>query len=97
MPRYDYNCSECGGVFEATHSMSDEPVKQCELCGNSSVKRLISAPMLNTIKSGSPTGAKYEKMADKEVQNMEDEPIAEMEKDEEMAQTLRIMRSGAID
>lgn len=40
MPTYEYECRDCGHNFELTQSMSDEPIKDCPLCGKS-VRRLI--------------------------------------------------------
>ena len=40
MPTYDYECSECNHTFEAFHSMSADPLKECPECGGS-VKRLL--------------------------------------------------------
>ena len=97
MPRYDYRCLECNGIFEATHGMSDAPVSTCELCGGESVQRLISPPMLNTIKSGSPTGAMYEKLSKKEIMDKEGAPLAEMEQQEGMAEKMAIMYGGKLD
>ena len=31
MPRYSYRCDNCGGVFEAHHSMSED-LEDCALC-----------------------------------------------------------------
>ncbi|MBN1499120.1 MAG: hypothetical protein JW982_03115 [Spirochaetes bacterium] len=41
MPTYDYECNECGHVFEVFQTMSAEPVSVCEKC-NGTVRRLIS-------------------------------------------------------
>ena len=97
MPRYDYRCRECDQTFEATHSMSAGTLKKCRICGGDGVERLISPPMINTIKSGSPTGAKYEKLSKKEIIDMEGPPIAAMEEQEGMAEKLAIMYGGALD
>lgn len=40
MPTYEYECKNCGHVFEAFQAMSDEPLKNCPKCGKS-VRRLI--------------------------------------------------------
>lgn len=40
MPNYDYECQECGHIFEAFQSISAEPLTECEKCGGP-VKRLI--------------------------------------------------------
>lgn len=41
MPVYEYECLECGKVFEEFQSFSDKPVSQCPFC-KGKVKRLIS-------------------------------------------------------
>ena len=43
MPTYDYKCDSCGHVFEAFHSMKDEPLKKCPECGKETLRRLIGA------------------------------------------------------
>ncbi|MBN2051024.1 MAG: zinc ribbon domain-containing protein [Spirochaetales bacterium] len=40
MPTYDYECLECGHVFEQFQKMSDPPLTECPACGGS-VRRLI--------------------------------------------------------
>ena len=40
MPTYDYECSQCGRVFEVFQNMSDDPIESCEHCGGP-VRRLI--------------------------------------------------------
>lgn len=40
MPTYDYECTKCGYVFEASQKMSDAPLEKCPKC-NAAVKRLI--------------------------------------------------------
>lgn len=42
MPTYDYKCSGCGEEFEYFHSISDNPIKKCPVCGKNKVVRLIS-------------------------------------------------------
>jgi putative FmdB family regulatory protein len=96
MPRYDYRCQQCVGTFEATHSMSSSQ-DECGLCGGGPVQRLISAPMINSVKSSSPTGAMYEKMSKKEIIDKEAEPLAAMEQQEGMAEKLAIMYGGKLD
>ena len=77
--------------------MSDGPIKGCVLCGAEPVQKLISQPMINIIKSGSPTGARYEKMSKKEIIDMEAKPLAAMEQQEGMAEKLAIMYGGKLD
>ena len=97
MPRYDYRCFECDRIFETTHGMNADPLKECVLCGSGSVQKCISAPMINSLKSSSPTGAKYERLSKKEIIDMEAEPLAAMEQQEGMAEKLAIMYGGYID
>ncbi len=40
MPTYEYRCLSCEHQFERFQRMSDEPVKECEVCGQP-VKRLL--------------------------------------------------------
>jgi putative FmdB family regulatory protein len=97
MPKYDYRCGACNWVFEATHGMTAPPPQSCVYCTAESPTRLFSAPMINSIKSGSPTGAKYEKMSKKEIIDLEAKPLAEMEQQEGMAEKLAIMYGGKLD
>ncbi len=41
MPIYEYQCRECGNVFEELQSMSDQSLCRCPSC-DGPVKRLIS-------------------------------------------------------
>ena len=40
MPTYDYECRECGKVFEKFHAMSAKPRVKCPKCG-AGCKKLI--------------------------------------------------------
>ncbi len=40
MPTYEYRCVSCEHQFERFQRMSDEPVKECEVCGEP-VRRLL--------------------------------------------------------
>jgi len=44
MPIFDYECSECGHVFEAMQKISDPVLTDCPECGKSALKKLVSAP-----------------------------------------------------
>ena len=57
----------------------------------------VPLPRVNSIKSGSPTGAKYEKLSKKNIIDLEAPPLAEMEKQEEMAEKMAIMYGGKLD
>ncbi len=43
MPIYEYRCNDCGHEMEAIQKMSDDPMKNCPICKESSLKKLISA------------------------------------------------------
>ena len=40
MPTYEYNCEECGIIFERFQHFSEEPVRTCPECGGK-VRRVI--------------------------------------------------------
>ena len=40
MPTYEYRCLSCEHQFERFQRMSDDPVKECEVCGEP-VRRLL--------------------------------------------------------
>jgi putative FmdB family regulatory protein len=44
MPIYEYQCGECGHVFDALQKMSDEPLTDCPDCGQPELRKLMSAP-----------------------------------------------------
>ncbi|MBM4391532.1 MAG: zinc ribbon domain-containing protein [Deltaproteobacteria bacterium] len=42
MPIYEYQCPDCGHLFEVLQKFSDEPVSTCPKCSLGNVKKLIS-------------------------------------------------------
>ncbi|MEJ2138089.1 MAG: zinc ribbon domain-containing protein [Gammaproteobacteria bacterium] len=44
MPIYEYECRECGHVFDALQKMSDAPLTDCPDCGQPKLRKLLSAP-----------------------------------------------------
>ena len=52
MPIYEYQCDNCGGVFEAIQKFSDDPLTECRLCGHEGVRKLLSAPAFRLKGSG---------------------------------------------
>jgi putative FmdB family regulatory protein len=44
MPIYEYRCKSCGHALDALQKLSDEPLRECPVCGKSALRRLISAP-----------------------------------------------------
>ena len=43
MPIYEYRCEECGHELEALQKMSDAPLTVCPECGQSRLKKILSA------------------------------------------------------
>ncbi len=51
MPLYEYECENCGDLFEVIQKFADEPVAVHEKCGGK-VHRILSAPALQFKGSG---------------------------------------------
>ncbi len=43
MPIYEYRCDACGHELEVMQKMSDDPLKECPVCKEPKLKKLISA------------------------------------------------------
>jgi len=43
MPIYEYQCEACGHRLEAMQKMTEDPLSDCPVCGQSALKKLISA------------------------------------------------------
>ncbi len=43
MPTYEYQCTACHHQMEAFQKMSDEPLKECPICHQAGLQRLVSA------------------------------------------------------
>jgi len=43
MPIYEYRCDKCGHELEAIQKMSDDPLAECPACGESALRKLVSA------------------------------------------------------
>lgn len=65
MPLYEYACDGCRAVHELRQRISDDPLRACPRCGQP-VRRLISAPALNSGSHSSPTAARYGRMSPQE-------------------------------
>jgi putative FmdB family regulatory protein len=44
MPIYEYECRDCGHVFDALQKMSDAPLTDCPACSKPGLRKLLSAP-----------------------------------------------------
>ena len=45
MPTYDYECKNCGHVFEYFQAMADDPLTTCPDCRTESLRRLVGGGM----------------------------------------------------
>ncbi len=63
MPVYEYACDPCLTNFQAMHGMNEKGPSECPKC-HGSLRRLLSAPRLNTRNHSSPTEAKYAKLSE---------------------------------
>ena len=52
MPIYEYVCKSCGHELDALQKMSDDPLTDCPDCGETALKRKISAPRFRLKGSG---------------------------------------------
>lgn len=43
MPIYEYQCTACGALHEALQKASDELLKECPSCGESALRKKVSA------------------------------------------------------
>ena len=43
MPIYEYQCQSCDQLTEALQKISDEPLLECPHCGESALKKKVSA------------------------------------------------------
>jgi len=85
MPTYEYECRECGHSFETVQNMSDDPIKDCPLCGKS-VRRLIfggsgvifkgSGFYVNDAKGGKSSAAANNTKAEGNTASVADKPAA---------------------
>lgn len=44
MPIYPYSCEQCGHEFEVLQKISEDPLKECPQCGQSSLRKRLTAP-----------------------------------------------------
>ena len=70
MPTYEYACDPCLTVYQIMHGMNDAPPKSCPEC-RAKLRRVLSAPHLNTKNFKSPTEAKYAKISESDEVAME--------------------------
>lgn len=52
MPIYEYQCQACQHQMEALQKMSDEELKDCPVCNEAALKKLVSAAAFRLKGSG---------------------------------------------
>ena len=52
MPIYEYRCDSCGNLLEALQKIGDAHLLDCPECGESALRRLMSAPSFRLKGSG---------------------------------------------
>lgn len=52
MPLYAYHCERCGAESEFLQSVQDEPMRDCPSCGESGLKKQVTAPSFSFKGSG---------------------------------------------
>lgn len=52
MPIYEFQCQSCGDEVEVLQKISDAPLKDCVACGESSMKKKVSAAAFRLSGSG---------------------------------------------
>ncbi|MCP3688581.1 MAG: zinc ribbon domain-containing protein [Gammaproteobacteria bacterium] len=52
MPIYEYICTSCDNNHEALQKLSDDPLLDCPACGQSALKKKLSAPGFRLSGSG---------------------------------------------
>ena len=65
MPAYEYACDPCRVIYETRHGMHAPGPVHCPKC-RGALRKLLSAPALNTRNHSSPTQARYAKLSDGE-------------------------------
>jgi putative FmdB family regulatory protein len=63
MPTYEYACDPCLVIYQTRHSINEKCPQSCNRCGGG-LRKVISAPSLNTKRYSGPTEAKYAKLSE---------------------------------
>ncbi len=76
MPNYDYECQECGYIFEVFQKITDKPLSKCPKC-QGKVKRLIGKGAGLIFKGSGFYATDYKKPASAENASSEVKPKKE--------------------
>jgi len=52
MPIYEFQCQSCGNEVEVLQKISDDPLKDCDACGKTDMKKMVSAAAFRLSGSG---------------------------------------------
>ena len=63
MPTYEYACDPCHIIYQTRHAINAAPPDACPTC-HGGLRKVISAPHLNTKRFSSPTEAKYSTLSE---------------------------------
>lgn len=66
MPIYDYICNACGEEQEISHSISAPNAKECCLCKESQLQKVVTAPSGIVFKGGGFYETDYKRKGKKE-------------------------------
>jgi putative FmdB family regulatory protein len=72
VPTYEYACDPCKIIYRTKHGINDPRPDTCQKC-KGALRKLISAPSLNTKRFTSPTEEKYSKISESDEVAMEKE------------------------
>ena len=63
MPTYEYACDPCLVIYQTRHGMNEKGPQSCNRCGGG-LRKVTSAPSLNTKRYSGPTEAKYARLSE---------------------------------
>jgi len=63
VPTYEYACDPCRVIYQTRHGINDPRPEHCPKC-KGELRKVFSAPSLNTRNHSSPTQAKYAKVSE---------------------------------
>ncbi|UCD69369.1 MAG: zinc ribbon domain-containing protein [Betaproteobacteria bacterium] len=72
MPIYEYACDPCKIIYRTRHGINDARPDTCREC-KGGLRKLISAPSLNTKRFTSPTQEKYARLSPSDELAMEND------------------------
>jgi putative FmdB family regulatory protein len=70
VPIYEYACDPCKTIYQTKHGINDPRPENCPNC-RGALRKVISAPSLNTANHHSPTAAKYARISESDELAME--------------------------